>query len=72
MNDFCEQLRQLIDATGLTVSKAAESVGIDPGNLSRILNGKERVTLDRAEKLASLFGGTISIKVRKKQKISAA
>lgn len=72
MNDFCEQLRRLIESSGMTVSVAAQSVGLDPGNLSRILNGKERVTIERAEKIANLFGGTLSIKLRKREKISAA
>lgn len=72
MNDFCQQLRKLIESSGLTISRAAEQAGMDPGNLSRILNGKERVTLDRAEKIANLFGGTLCVKLRKKDKIAAA
>jgi transcriptional regulator with XRE-family HTH domain len=72
MNDFCDQLKKLIEASGMTVCAAAQSVGLDPGNLSRILNGKERVTIERAEKIANAFGGTLSIKLKKRNKISAA
>jgi transcriptional regulator with XRE-family HTH domain len=46
--------------------------GIDPGNFSRILNGKEGVTLERAERIANALGATLSIKVKKSEKISAA
>lgn len=56
----------------MTPSAAAELAGIDPGNFSRILNGKERVTLDRAERIANALGATLSVKIKKSQKISAA
>ena len=72
MSDFCTQIKAFIKASGMTVSAAAEMAGIDPGNFSRILNGKERVTLDRAERIANALGATLSVKVKKSQKISAA
>lgn len=72
MSDFCKQIRKFIKASGMTVSAAAEAAGIDPGNFSRILNGKERVTIDRAERIATALGATFSVKVKKLQKSSAA
>lgn len=72
MNDFCSQIKAFIEASGMTISAAAKQAGIDPGNFSRILNGKERVTLDRAERIANSLGATLSVKVKKSQKISAA
>jgi len=72
MSEFCTQIRALIKASGLTVSAAAEQAGIDPGNFSRILNGKEKVTLERAERIANAFGATLSVKLKKIQRISAA
>jgi transcriptional regulator with XRE-family HTH domain len=72
MSDFCNQIKAFIKANGMTVSAAAEKAGIDPGNFSRILNGKERVTLDRAERIANALGATLSVKIKKSQKISAA
>jgi transcriptional regulator with XRE-family HTH domain len=72
MSEFCTQIRALIKASGLTVSAAAEKAGIDPGNFSRILNGKEKVTLERAERIANAFGATLSVKLKKIQRISAA
>jgi transcriptional regulator with XRE-family HTH domain len=72
MSDFCKQIKAFIEASGMTVSAAAEAAGIDPGNFSRILNGKERVTLDRAERIANALGATLSVKIKKSQKISAA
>lgn len=72
MSDFCEQIKAFIKSNGMTLAQAAEVAGVDPGNFSRILNGKERVTLDRAERIATALGATLSIKLKKTQKISAA
>lgn len=72
MTEFCEQIKAFIKSHGMTLAQAAEVAGIDPGNFSRILNGKERVTLDRAERIATALGATLSIKLKKSQKISAA
>lgn len=72
MTEFCTQIRAFIKASGMTVSAAAEQAGIDPGNFSRILNGKEKVTLERAERIANALGATLSVKIKKTHKISAA
>lgn len=72
MTEFCEQIKAFIKSHGMTLKQAADTVGIDAGNFSRILNGKERVTLDRAERIATALGATLSIKLKKSQKISAA
>lgn len=72
MSEFCQQIKAFIDASGMTVCAAAEMAGIDPGNFSRILNGKERVTIDRAERIANALGATLTVKIKKSQKISAA
>jgi transcriptional regulator with XRE-family HTH domain len=72
MSEFCKQLKAFIESTGMTVSAAADAAGIDKGNFSRILNGKERVTLDRAERIANALGAEVSIKVVKLRKMSAA
>lgn len=72
MNQFSEQIKALIAQRGMTLTAAAAVIGIDRGNLSRILNGKEGVTLDRAERIANALGATFCIKVKKSGKISAA
>jgi len=72
MKDFASQIKDLIEARGLSLTTAAVEIGMDRGNLSRILNGKERVTLDRAEIIASRLGVELCVKLRKKQKISDA
>jgi plasmid maintenance system antidote protein VapI len=72
MSDFTQQLREMMSEKGLTITAAAKLIGIDRGNLSRILNGKERVTLDRAERIVNQLGATLSVKVKKTRKISAA
>lgn len=72
MNEFAKQIRALIEERGLTLSAAAAEIGMDRGNLSRILNGKERVTLDRAERIANALGATLCVNLKKVAKISAA
>jgi len=72
MNEFCEQLKAFIESTGMGMTAAAHAAGIDKGNLSRILNGKEGVTLERAERIATALGARVSIKVEKIQKKAVA
>jgi len=72
MNQFTEQLKSMIEAAGLSMQEAAAVIGIDKGNLSKIVNGKEGVTLERAERIANALGGTISVKITKLKKMSVA
>lgn len=65
MNQFAEQLRKMIKRSGKTMQAFAEDIGMDKGNLSRIVNGKECVTIDRAERIADALGATVSIKIKK-------
>jgi len=53
-------LRQIREAKGQTIVEVCRSVGIDPGNLSRIENGKQKPSTEIAEKLAKHFGGEIT------------
>lgn len=72
MNQFSEQLKRIIEDAGLTMQAASVVIGIDKGNLSRIVNGKEGVTLERAERIANALGATISVKITKSKKMSVA
>jgi transcriptional regulator with XRE-family HTH domain len=45
---------------GQTLTQVAAAIGTDAGNLSRIENGKQRPSLEMAEKLAQHFGYEIS------------
>ncbi|AMG45503.1 XRE family transcriptional regulator [Achromobacter xylosoxidans] len=53
-------LRMAREQRGLTIQQVATSVGIDPGNLSRIERGKQVPSKDLAEKLSQVFGGQVS------------
>ncbi len=53
-------LRMARESRGLTIQQVATSVGIDPGNLSRIERGKQVPSKDLAEKLSLVFGGQVS------------
>lgn len=49
----------LIDATGLTVTKAANKLGVSRTALSRLLNGHSGISPEMALRLAKLFGTSI-------------
>jgi len=46
--------------TGRTLSEVAEAVGTNPGNMSRIENGKQKASPGLAEKIAKYFGYAIT------------
>lgn len=53
-------LRVVREAAGQTIVEVSRAVGTDPGNLSRIENGKQRASTEMAEKLSKHFGGAIT------------
>lgn len=53
-------LRQAREAKGQTIVEVCREVGADPGNLSRIENGKQRASTEIAEKLARHFGMAVT------------
>jgi transcriptional regulator with XRE-family HTH domain len=46
--------------TGLSLSDAAKCLEISAGHLSEIETGKSQVTAERAERMAMLYGGSLS------------
>lgn len=71
MDQFILAIQQIIADSGLSLRDAAVEIGMAPGNLSKILNGKERVTFDRAERIANRLGATLSVDVKKnKEKVA--
>lgn len=52
-------LRLARENRGLTIQQVADSVGIDPGNLSRIERGTQVPSKDLAEKLVNFFNNEI-------------
>jgi transcriptional regulator with XRE-family HTH domain len=72
MANFAQQLKTIIQDRGMTLSAAAAMAGMDHGNFSKIVNGKENVTLDRAERIANALGVELCIKVREKRKNAVA
>ena len=56
----------------MTLSAAATMAGMDHGNFSKIVNGKENLTLERAERIANALGVELCIKVREKRKNAVA
>lgn len=48
-------LRRVREKKGQTIVEVCRAVGADPGNLSRIENGKQKASTELAEKLARHF-----------------
>lgn len=53
-------LRQIRERKGQTIVEVSRAVSIDPGNLSRVENGKQKASTELAEKLAQHFAHEIS------------
>lgn len=49
---FRTNVRNVMDERGLKIAELARAIGTARPSMSRILSGKERVTLDRAERIA--------------------
>ena len=50
------QLREIIEARGLTAYAVARLAGVDPGVVSRFLTGARDIRMETADKLASALG----------------
>lgn len=55
MRQLQKNLALLLRSRSMTQRDLAERTSIRQANISRILSGKENVTLDRAERLAKAF-----------------
>ena len=51
-------LEDSLKPLGLTITKAAEGLGVSRNSLSRLINGKNGVSPDMAIRLAMAFGST--------------
>lgn len=50
-------LRQCIEPTGLTITKAAEALGVTRTTLSELVNEKRGISPEMAVRLSKVFGG---------------
>lgn len=60
MHCLQKNIRLLLRARGMTQRQLADACDIAAPNLNRILNGGERVTIDRADRIARAFGISLS------------
>jgi len=51
-------LRQCIEPLGLSITSAAEALGVTRNTLSELVNGKRGISPEMAVRLAKVFGGT--------------
>ena len=51
-------LRQCLEPLGLTITGAAEALGVTRNTLSELVNGKRGISPEMAVRLSKVFGGT--------------
>src|SRR5271169_498528 len=51
-------LRQCIEPLGLTITDAADALGVTRNTLSDLVNGKRGISPEMAVRLSKVFGGT--------------
>ena len=51
-------LRQCIEPLALTITEAAEALGVTRNTLSELVNGKRGISPEMAVRLSKVFGGT--------------
>jgi addiction module HigA family antidote len=51
-------LQECIQPTGLTITNAAEALGVTRYTLSELVNGKRGISPEMAVRLSKVFGGT--------------
>lgn len=51
-------LQECIEPSGLTITRAAEALGVTRNTLSELVNGKRGISPEMAVRLATVFGGT--------------
>lgn len=51
-------LRECIEPLGLTITDAAEALGVTRNTLSELVNGKRGISPEMAVRLSQVFGGT--------------
>ena len=50
-------LQECIEPSGLTITKAAEALGVTRNTLSELVNGKRGISPEMAVRLSKVFGG---------------
>ena len=51
-------LQECIEPTGLTITQAAEALGVTRNTLSELVNGKRGISPEMAVRLSKVFGGS--------------
>ena len=51
-------MRECIEPLGLTITDAAEALGVTRNTLSELVNGKRGISPEMAVRLSKVFGGT--------------
>jgi len=49
-------LEEFLKPMGISINKLAREIGVPPGRISTIVNGKRAITADTALRLAAYFG----------------
>lgn len=62
------RLREILNKEGVTAYRIWKDLGIDQGEMSRVLNGKQNLTVSRLEMVADYLGYDIVFVKRKGSK----
>lgn len=57
-----EKIKEAIQARGITINSVATSAGIDPGNLSRFLSGKQSMSSGKLENIFRVLNIELKVK----------
>lgn len=62
MADLMTQLREAIEASGVTRYRIAQDTGIAQSQLSRLMTGEQGLSVPAAERLAEYLGYTVELR----------
>ena len=66
MATFSDQIRRVVDRSGLSRYRICQEIDLDEGKMSRFMAGKSGLSIKSLDRLAKLLGLTVSVKKRKK------
>lgn len=73
MNDsleaFRENLRDLMEKRGITMTQLADDLGMSRPSLSRVLHGHDGISLERADRIANYLGVPLGRLLRNREKV---
>ena len=67
MKTILDQIRSVIESSDVTRYRIAKDVGIDQGQMSRLMNGQSSLSLEALERLCDYLGLEIVIQPKQRR-----